>query len=211
MFLISGKSVDELTEFCKKLSNGESSGYLSDVSDDSDHDEDGNDRPFNHPFMLKERNEPIVMNIKVSLHVLLRKFRKKLFLFPPKNATPIPPKTAEQTKAILMQFPVSSGQHHRLNESEWVPVPPAPKKPAPKGMCNSFHDIKCLNHIVNLQHQQKLRSRLKVPQLLLCLRHLIQNQYLFPKQIFFQILVQEVYDTCNYFVLYFEFLKLIFR
>lgn len=57
--------MDELTEFCKKLSNGESSGYLSDVSDDSDHDEDGNDRPFNHPFMLKERNEPIVMNIKV--------------------------------------------------------------------------------------------------------------------------------------------------
>lgn len=55
-----------MTEFCKKLSNGESSGYLSDVSDDSDHDEDGNDRPFNHPFMLKERNEPIVMNIKVS-------------------------------------------------------------------------------------------------------------------------------------------------
>lgn len=29
-----------------------------------------------------------------------------------------------------MQFPVSSGQHHRLNESEWVPVVPAkpPKK-----------------------------------------------------------------------------------
>lgn len=23
-----------------------------------------------------------------------------------------------------MQFPVSSGQHHRLNESEWVPVEP---------------------------------------------------------------------------------------
>ncbi|KAJ6648026.1 Protein Son [Pseudolycoriella hygida] len=105
-----GKSVDELTEFCKKLSNGESNGFLSDVSDDSDHDEDGNEKPFNHPFMLKERNEPIVMNIK--------------------NSTPIQPKTAEQTKAILMQFPVSSGQHHRLNESEWVPVPP--KKPAPK-------------------------------------------------------------------------------
>lgn len=24
-----------------------------------------------------------------------------------------------------MQFPVSSGQHHRLNENEWVPVVPA--------------------------------------------------------------------------------------
>lgn len=44
---------------------------------------------------------------------------------------PIPPKTAEQTKAILMQFPVSSGQHHRLNESEWVPVVP-PKQPKNK-------------------------------------------------------------------------------
>ncbi len=66
-----GKSVDELTEFCKKLSNGESSGYLSDVTDDSDHDEDGNDRPFNHPFMLKERNEPIVMNIKVNIFARL--------------------------------------------------------------------------------------------------------------------------------------------
>lgn len=29
-----------------------------------------------------------------------------------------------------MQFPVSSGQIHRLNESEWVPVEPAkPSKP----------------------------------------------------------------------------------
>lgn len=46
------------------------------------------------------------------------------------NATPIPPKTAEQTKAILMQFPVSSGLHHRTNESEWVPVEPT--KPAKK-------------------------------------------------------------------------------
>lgn len=29
-----------------------------------------------------------------------------------------------------MQFPVSSGQHHRANESEWVPV--SPPKPAKK-------------------------------------------------------------------------------
>lgn len=43
---------------------------------------------------------------------------------------PIPPKTSEQTKAILMQFPVSSGQHHRLNESEWVTV--VPVKPTKK-------------------------------------------------------------------------------
>lgn len=75
--LFSGKSVDELTEFCKKLSNGESSGYLSDVTDDSDHDEDGNDRPFNHPFMLKERNEPIVMNIKVRTSFAMNLIAKK--------------------------------------------------------------------------------------------------------------------------------------
>lgn len=29
-----------------------------------------------------------------------------------------------------MQFPVSSGQHHRLNESEWVPVVASKKPPA---------------------------------------------------------------------------------
>lgn len=29
-----------------------------------------------------------------------------------------------------MQFPVSSGQHHRANESEWVPV--VPSKPSKK-------------------------------------------------------------------------------
>lgn len=46
------------------------------------------------------------------------------------NATPIPPKTADQSKAILMQFPVSSGQHHRANEGEWVPV--VPTKPNKK-------------------------------------------------------------------------------
>lgn len=61
-----GKTVDELTDFCKKLSSGEaSSGYLSNVSDDdTDHDPDGNERPFNHPFVLKDHG-PIVMNIRV--------------------------------------------------------------------------------------------------------------------------------------------------
>lgn len=62
-----GKSVDELTEFCKKLSKGESAGYLSNVSDDSDHDNDGAEKAFHHPFVLKDRG-PIVMNIKVCSH-----------------------------------------------------------------------------------------------------------------------------------------------
>lgn len=47
-----------------------------------------------------------------------------------------------------MQFPVSSGQHHRLNESEWVPVVPPkksstinkgnPARPSPRSVRNFF-------------------------------------------------------------------------
>nr|CAD7458666.1 unnamed protein product [Timema tahoe] len=33
-------------------------------------------------------------------------------------------KTAEQSKHLRIQFPVSSGQQHRKTESEWVPVSP---------------------------------------------------------------------------------------
>lgn len=61
--IIIGKSVDELTEFCKKLSKGESNGYLSNISGDSDVDGDL-EKPFHHPFVIKDRG-PIVMNIKV--------------------------------------------------------------------------------------------------------------------------------------------------
>lgn len=64
LYSIAGKSVDELTEFCKKLSKGESNGYLSNVSVDSDIDNDL-EKPFHHPFVIKDRG-PIVMNIKVS-------------------------------------------------------------------------------------------------------------------------------------------------
>lgn len=60
-----GKTVDELTEFCKKLSKGEANGYLSNISGDSDVDADL-EKPFHHPFLIKDRG-PIVMNIKVTL------------------------------------------------------------------------------------------------------------------------------------------------
>lgn len=59
-----GKTVDELTEFCKKLSKGEANGYLSNISGDSDIDADL-EKPFHHPFVIKDRG-PIVMNIKVN-------------------------------------------------------------------------------------------------------------------------------------------------
>lgn len=120
-----GKTVDELTEFCKKLSSGEAGNGC--LSSDNDDDASGSDaereraarekeRAFNHPFVLRDK-APIVMNIR--------------------NSVAIQPKTAEQTKAILMQYPVSSGQHHRLNESEWVPVTDAAKKAAAAAAASS--------------------------------------------------------------------------
>lgn len=67
-----GKSVDELTEFCKKLSKGEANGYLSNMSDaDSDVDADL-EKPFHHPFVIKDRG-PIVMNIKVNNSIKKKK------------------------------------------------------------------------------------------------------------------------------------------
>ncbi|XP_075146619.1 son RNA binding protein [Haematobia irritans] len=102
-----GRTVEDLTEFCKKISNGE---HLSDLSSDegSDIDKSGNAKAFHHPFQLKER-EPIVMHIRNSKPIL-----------------PVPAKTDEQTKTITMQFPVSSGQQHRMTEA-WIPVEPKEK------------------------------------------------------------------------------------
>ncbi|XP_039433855.1 protein Son [Culex pipiens pallens] len=100
----SGKTIDELTNFCKKISEKENLNELSSVSsEDSDHDADGGSKAFHHPFQLKDHG-PIVMNIK--------------------NSVPLQPKSAEQTKALLLQYPVSSGAQHRKMENEWVPVEP---------------------------------------------------------------------------------------
>lgn len=61
-----GKSVDELTEFCKKLANGNGgSGFLSNDGGESDSDAANSEKAFNHPFVLKDKG-PIVMNIRVS-------------------------------------------------------------------------------------------------------------------------------------------------
>lgn len=39
------------------------------------------------------------------------------------NSVPLPIKsTQERTTELRIQFPVSSGQHHRKNENEWIPV-----------------------------------------------------------------------------------------
>lgn len=59
-----GKTIQELTEYCRKLSNKEEFGELSSLSEDSDVDADGKEKAFHHPFELKDRG-PIVMNIRV--------------------------------------------------------------------------------------------------------------------------------------------------
>lgn len=59
-----GKSIEELTNYCKKLSKAEDIGELSDLTD-SDNDGEGKPKAFHHPFEVKDRG-PIVMNIRVS-------------------------------------------------------------------------------------------------------------------------------------------------
>ncbi|XP_066142273.1 protein Son [Euwallacea fornicatus] len=98
-----GKSIEELTDFCKSLSKKEELGELSSLSE---HEEsEGDQDTFHHPFKLKDRPTTITMNIT--------------------NSVPLPTKSAqERTTELRQQFPVSSGQLHRVNEG-WVPVSPS--------------------------------------------------------------------------------------
>ncbi|KAK8724299.1 hypothetical protein OTU49_011327 [Cherax quadricarinatus] len=123
-----GKSVDELTDFCKQLvaSGNYSDVDLSDPSLSSGDDRDNPDKPFSntrHPFSVRD-TKPILMNIR--------------------NAPMLPTKTNAERLAgqakLREQFPVSSGSQHRTKgeltssegkhqtESDWVPVPPKEKK-----------------------------------------------------------------------------------
>lgn len=96
-----GKTIEELTDFCKSLSKKEELGELSSMSEKEESDTEG---PFHHPFQIKDRPTTITMNIK--------------------NSIPLPTKTTqERTTELRMQFPVSSGQQHRVTE-EWIPVTP---------------------------------------------------------------------------------------
>ncbi|XP_048512523.1 protein Son isoform X2 [Athalia rosae] len=108
-----GKSVDELTDFCKSLSRSEALGELSSIS--SDDDGSGSEKGFHHPFLVKDRPNSIIMNIRDAKQLPTKTFQEK---------------TAESSNQLRLQFPVSSGQHHRKTENEWVPV--NPKEPEPK-------------------------------------------------------------------------------
>lgn len=74
-----GKSIEELTNYCKKLSKAEDLGELSDLTD-SDNDGEGKPRAFHHPFEVKDRG-PIVMNIRVSERFHFRMTRDLNFTF----------------------------------------------------------------------------------------------------------------------------------
>ncbi|KAG8040583.1 hypothetical protein G9C98_002579 [Cotesia typhae] len=112
-----GKSVDELIDFCKSLSKSEALGELSSVSSDEGASE--TEKGFHHPFLLKERPNSIIMNIRDSKQLPTKTFQER---------------TTESSTQLRLQFPVSSGQQHRKTENEWIDVTPVPpvKKPEPK-------------------------------------------------------------------------------
>lgn len=60
-----GKTIEELTDFCKSLSKKEEMETMSSQSDGNH--SDGSDTPFHHPFQIKDRPTSITMNIKVNL------------------------------------------------------------------------------------------------------------------------------------------------
>lgn len=101
-----GKSVAELTEFCKRISEKETAKDSSESEVSEEEKSDAEDSPFHHPFIMRDSSAPIVMNIR--------------------NAKQLPVLTPQekQTQAATLrsQFPVSSGTQHRSKESEWVPV-----------------------------------------------------------------------------------------
>lgn len=107
-----GKSVEELTDFCKRISSKDMKKF---TGEDFSSDEETTQKPasddesalIHHPFKVKEA--AIVMDIK--------------------NAKQLPVVTPAERLAqagqLRLQFPVSSGSQHR--QKEWVPV----EKPEP--------------------------------------------------------------------------------
>lgn len=99
-----GKSVEELTEYCKELSRKEAMGESSESDGEGGNGCGSHVAPvIHHPFQIKERPTPGMIGIGI---------RSSL---PPTNA--IMDKPSDQSK-LRMQFPVSSGQEHRKTESD---------------------------------------------------------------------------------------------
>lgn len=101
-----GKSVEELTDFCKRIAEKEKDQSAdSPLDDDKESTEDEEDKPFTaNTFKARDLASSIVLNIR--------------------NSKPLPILTSQEKIAkaaeLRTQFPVSSGSQHRAKE--WVPV-----------------------------------------------------------------------------------------
>ncbi|KAK2187879.1 hypothetical protein NP493_152g04028 [Ridgeia piscesae] len=107
-----GHSVQELTDFCKKISQKDKPRRSSseDTSDSGPNEEEEGCGPFiHHPFKLRDNQPNIVMNIANA---------KQLPILTPAMK-------ASLGTELRVQFPVSSGSQHRAKE--WVTV----EKPTP--------------------------------------------------------------------------------
>ena len=64
--LFINKNINSLIfqDFCKSLSKSEAMGELSSISSG---DESGSEKGFHHPFLVKDRPNAIIMNIRVSI------------------------------------------------------------------------------------------------------------------------------------------------
>ncbi|KAL4233824.1 hypothetical protein ACF0H5_008500 [Mactra antiquata] len=107
-----GKSVEELTEYCKKIQEKEIEkkklkNHYESSSDEEPTKHSDDEDMLHHPFQVKEPGA-IIVDIK--------------------NAKQLPVATPQeriaQTAQLRLQFPVSSGSQHR--DKEWVPVEPEP-------------------------------------------------------------------------------------
>ncbi|CAG7824665.1 unnamed protein product [Allacma fusca] len=107
-----GKSVEELTSYCRRLARKDARGE-DDVASGNESETGEHEHFIHHPFVVKERPMPqITLNIR--------------------NAIPLPVRTPQElaieNAVRKSQFPVSSGCQHRFKELEWKEVEPDDEK-----------------------------------------------------------------------------------
>lgn len=105
-----GKSVQELTDFCQRLSQKENEPNTNDNEETEDKDDDESGF-IHHPFKVKEPSM-IKLNIKNAVQLPIKTHAQKV----------------AETARLSSQFPVSSGNKHKQKELEWVPVVPESSK-----------------------------------------------------------------------------------
>lgn len=61
-----------ISDFCKLLSQKDADGHDSISSNTSNSSDSESEKPFHHPFQLKDRPSSIVLNIRVCDYLQLR-------------------------------------------------------------------------------------------------------------------------------------------